>query len=53
MEGAKAGARVVLVKDLQREPGAGYLLHADLYEVDLTQTVEVEVPSTCSARLPA
>ncbi|MBW2235277.1 MAG: 50S ribosomal protein L25 [Deltaproteobacteria bacterium] len=44
MEGAKAGPRVVLVKDLQREPGAGFLLHADLYEVDLTQTVEVEIP---------
>jgi large subunit ribosomal protein L25 len=44
VEGAEAGARVVLVKDLQREPGAGFLLHADLYEVDLTQTVEVEVP---------
>jgi large subunit ribosomal protein L25 len=44
MEGAEAGARVVLVKDLQREPGAGFLLHADLYEVDLTQTVEVEIP---------
>ena len=42
--GAKAGARVVLVKELQREPAAGFLLHADLYEVDLAQTVEVEVP---------
>jgi len=44
MEGAEAGGRVVLVKDLQREPGAGFLLHADLYEVDLSQTVEVEIP---------
>ena len=36
--------KVVLVKELQREPVGGGLLHADLYEVDLSQTVEVEVP---------
>jgi len=38
------GEKVVLVKDLQREPVGGHMLHADLYEVDLSQTVEVEVP---------
>jgi large subunit ribosomal protein L25 len=42
--GGAAGERVVLVKELQREPARGTYLHADLYEVDLTETVEVEVP---------
>lgn len=36
--------RVVMVKDLQRDPVTGFFLHADLYEVDLARTVEVEVP---------
>lgn len=44
IEGAGEAERVVLVKDLQREPAGGWLLHADLYEVDLTATVEVEIP---------
>lgn len=35
---------VVLVKELQRDPVRGSFLHADLYEVDLRKTVEVEVP---------
>ena len=36
--------RVVLVKELQRDPVAGSLLHADLYAVDLTKEIEVAVP---------
>jgi len=36
--------KVVLVKELQRHPVKGSLLHADLYEVDLTKTIEVSVP---------
>lgn len=38
------GKRVVMVKDLQRDPVSGFYVHADLYEVDLTRTVEVEIP---------
>ncbi len=38
------GESVVLVKELQRDPVRGAILHADLYEVDLEKTVEVEVP---------
>jgi large subunit ribosomal protein L25 len=41
---ARRGERVVLVKELQRDPVTSAMLHADLYEVDLTRTVEVEVP---------
>ncbi len=45
VQGEKAaGERVVLVKELQRDPVTGRMLHADLYEVDLAKTVEVEVP---------
>jgi large subunit ribosomal protein L25 len=43
--GAGAGEeRVVLVKELQRDPVVGSPLHVDLYQVDLSATVEVEVP---------
>ncbi len=38
------GERMALVKELQRHPVRGDLLHADLYEVDLQQTVEVSIP---------
>lgn len=40
---ADLGTPVALVKDLQRHPIRGTILHADLYQVDLTKTVEVEV----------
>jgi len=41
---ADLGETVALVKELQRHPVRGDLVHADLYQVDLAQTVEVEVP---------
>ena len=36
--------RQVLVKDMQRDPVLGNLLHADLYAVDLSKKVTVSVP---------
>jgi large subunit ribosomal protein L25 len=42
--GGEFDGRTVLVKDLQREPIYGVPLHADLYAVDLTQTIIVQVP---------
>ncbi len=36
--------RVVLVKELQRDPVRGAPLHVDLYQVDLTTTIAVKVP---------
>jgi large subunit ribosomal protein L25 len=42
--GGDFDGRTVLVKDLQREPIYGVPLHADLYAVDLTQTIIVQVP---------
>lgn len=35
---------VALVKELQRHPLRGTIVHADLYAVDLTRTVTVDVP---------
>ncbi len=36
--------KVALVKDLQYHPVTGDLMHADLYEVDLSATIQVQVP---------
>jgi len=44
VEKGDLGAKVVLVKEIQREPVGGAPLHADLYEVDLSKTIEVSVP---------
>jgi large subunit ribosomal protein L25 len=35
---------VVLVRDIQKDPVSGRWVHADLYEVDLSRTIQVEVP---------
>lgn len=40
----RADEKVVLVKEMQRDPVRGSLLHVDLYEVDLTQIVAVSIP---------
>jgi large subunit ribosomal protein L25 len=36
--------RHVIIKDVQRAPISGVLLHADLYEVDMTAKLQVTVP---------
>ncbi|SRR5579875_61810 len=36
--------KYVIVKDLQRAPLTGAILHADLYEVDLSRRIKVAVP---------
>ena len=38
------GEKVVLVKELQRDPVRGTFVHADFYEVDLAKKVHVMVP---------
>ena len=42
--GGDFDGRQVLVKELQRDPISGAYLHADLYAVDLAQTIHVSVP---------
>jgi len=44
VEGRPSWATRALVKELQRHPIRGTIMHADLFQVDLTRTVEVEVP---------
>ncbi len=41
---------VALVKEAQRHPVRGHLMHVDLYQVDLTQKVEVGVPVQITGR---
>jgi large subunit ribosomal protein L25 len=44
--------RVVMVKDLQREPVRGSVLHADFYEIDLAERLHVSVPVHLSGTAP-
>ena len=41
---AVLNGRVALLKEVQAHPVTGQILHADLYEVDLTQKIRVTVP---------
>jgi len=41
---AELDGKTVMVRELQRDPVRGRFVHADLYEVDLRQTIEVSVP---------
>ena len=41
---AELDGKTVMVRELQRDPVRGHFIHADLYEVDLSQRIEVEVP---------
>jgi large subunit ribosomal protein L25 len=40
----EVSGKTVLVKELQREPVRGALMHADLYEIEANATVTVNVP---------
>jgi len=42
-EGSVEG-RTVIVKELQRDPVRGVVLHADFHEIDMTQRLHVSVP---------
>lgn len=44
ISGGDGPERVVLVKEIQRDPVRGHPLHVDLYQVDLAASVEVSVP---------
>jgi large subunit ribosomal protein L25 len=39
-----SGETVVLVREIQKDPVSGQWVHADLFEVDLQQTLQVRVP---------
>lgn len=45
LEGAsEVSGKTVLVKELQRHPFAGSLMHADLFEIDTSSKIQVSVP---------
>ncbi|MHC4505905.1 MAG: 50S ribosomal protein L25 [Planctomycetota bacterium] len=50
--GGDPHGRVVLLRELQRDPVRGGYLHADFYSVDLEQTVEVSVPLHLTGKAP-
>ncbi len=50
--GGELQGKVVLVKDLQRDPVTGSFLHADLYAVDLEQALQVSVPLHVTGKAP-
>ena len=53
LEGDPAVAnRTVMVKDLQREPIRGAVLHADFFEIDMTERIHVSVPIHLSGTAP-
>jgi large subunit ribosomal protein L25 len=41
---AKVAGKTVLVKDLQRDPVRGFVIHADLFEIDTAERISVSVP---------
>ena len=43
LEGAGVGSRTVLVKSLQRHPVRGELMHADFFEINVTETITVSI----------
>jgi large subunit ribosomal protein L25 len=44
LTGAGLDGKLVLVKDVQRDPVRGTLLHADFYGVDVRKAIQVSVP---------
>ena len=49
---ASVADRVVMVKDLQREPIRGAVLHADFFQIDMTERLHVSVPLHLSGSAP-
>jgi large subunit ribosomal protein L25 len=49
-DAAELNERYVIVKELQRAPLTGALIHADLYEVDLKKRITVAVPLRFTGR---
>ena len=45
--------RTVMVREMQREPGMGALLHVDFYQVQMAERVKVEVPIVLVGEAPA
>lgn len=44
LRGGGLDGKLVLIKELQRDPVKGQILHADLYAVDVARTIGVSIP---------
>ena len=44
VDGDGAGDRKALIREIQRDPVGGHILHLDLQHISLTETITVEVP---------
>ncbi|MFA4991166.1 MAG: 50S ribosomal protein L25 [Candidatus Omnitrophota bacterium] len=53
VEGAKKQKeRIVVIKEVQRDPVKDYLVHVDFNEISLTETLKVKVPITIKGDAP-
>ncbi len=52
VEGEAASERPVIVKELQRDPMRGDILHADFLEIRMDETIEIAVPLSLSGEAP-
>ncbi len=52
VEGDK-GVRTVMIREIQRHPVTGHILHVDLYQPRLTEEIAVEVPLQLVGEAPA
>lgn len=52
LRGGSVDGRMVLVRELQKDPVRGRYLHADFYAVNIEQTVEVAVPLHIVGKAP-
>lgn len=44
MGGSEGGSRVAILRDFQRDPITGKVLHADLFEINMNEPIVVKVP---------
>ena len=52
VEGEAASERPVIVKELQRDPMRGTILHADFLEIRMDEKIEIAVPLSLSGEAP-
>ncbi len=50
--GKKGGSYLVMCREIQRDPVRRELLHADFYQVDLTEEIETEIPVVLVGEAP-
>ena len=51
--GSEGSARPVVVRDIGRDPVSGEVLHIDFFQVDLTRTIQADIPIHFIGEAPA